>query len=166
MPIMKPTICCDYDSTILLHSYEMVNGLYGKFCASYSWRDNIPVINELLEYQNKGYDLYIVTFRGPNTIHVSNQNDQPPEKHLPYLKETYGLSFKDVIYTDMECKVPFITNLNAEKHYDDDQNVIIRLYTLGAARPVWIKHNDSMVNPYLQELIDDNKIDVMQVSYE
>lgn len=162
---MTPTICCDFDDTLIIHQYEMINGLYGEFCANYSWLDNLIVINELLKYQNKGYEIYIVTYRGPAVYHPAERFDHPPEKHLAYLKEKFGLIFKDVIFTNGECKVPFINNLDAEKHYDDDQNVIFQLTKSSIARPVWIRH-ERLVSPLMEKLINDKRIDVIDVNYE
>ncbi len=160
----KENICVDFDLTLINHQYSKSENLWLVYGDEYSYTYNTLLIEKLLEYQKENKSLFIVTFRGPSCFHrASSYSELTVEDHVKELKEIYGLEINKIIYTDGQCKLSFLKQLNASIHFDDDQQVIYKIVTDGGGiKPVFIRHKEVEINVELIPWLE--QIEIMEIN--
>jgi hypothetical protein len=150
------SISVDFDNTLVLWGMATSGSV---IVPTGDWEFNLPLINELKFQKAAGHELHILTFRGKNCHSAWDVNeDQCVSPFLLELERLHGLSFDGVTYTDGKCKTGYVEPLEAQIHYDDDEEVCCRMAILTKCLPIYMKNKYSRPHSTLEDLIRREKV--------
>jgi hypothetical protein len=103
------TLCCiDQDGNSLLRANPRSLTLFNK-------------------HKNKKDKIYIITYRNPENETVEYKSKNPSRILIQEFLDEHGLSVDGILFTNHTSKLPYITSVNASKHYDDCYKVLQEL---------------------------------------